>query len=100
VGSETPSTRDALLSPASELIRLGQSHGAAAETEHPALPAAYLLLMKLQVVELNRKDLTDAAALLSTHRLDDDDGESRSSKLRESVGRRKRWYEMPDESIT
>ena len=29
--------------------------------------------MKLQVVELNRKDVTDAAALLSTHRLGDDD---------------------------
>jgi hypothetical protein len=45
------------------------------ETDHPALPSADLLLMKLQVVELNRKDVTDAAALLSTHRLDDDDGE-------------------------
>lgn len=116
--------------------------------------------MKLQVVELNHKDVTDAAALLSTHRLDDHDGEgsinrerivdvlsgdwgfyttatdnlekvpdlvsamdpelgrqvaetagqiradveeapkSRAFKLRARVGRRKRWYEIPDESIT
>jgi hypothetical protein len=129
-------------------------------TDHPALPAADLLLMKLQVVELNRKDVTDAAALLSTHRLDDHEGEgsiswhrivdvlssdwgfyttatdnldkipalvaeidpelgpdvaaaaaeirdeaerapkSRSFKLRARVGRRKRWYDIPDESIT
>ena len=41
--------------------------------DHPALAAADLLLMKLQVVELNHKDVTDAAALLSTHRLGDDD---------------------------
>jgi hypothetical protein len=128
--------------------------------DHPALPAADLLLMKLQVVELNRKDVTDAAALLSTHRLDDDDDagsinrhrlvevlagdwgfcttasdnlekipglvaeldpalggrvagaadrireeveaapKSRAFKLRARVGRRKRWYEVPDESIT
>ncbi len=116
--------------------------------------------MKLQVVELNGKDVTDAAALLSTHRLGDDDdagsinrrrlvevlasdwgfyttandnlekipdlvaaldpdlgrcvaeaaaeirGEvdaapkSRAFKLRARVGRRKRWYDLPDESIT
>lgn len=127
---------------------------------HPALAAADLLLMKLQVVELNRKDVTDAAALLTTHRLDEDDDEgsinrrrlvevlssdwgfyttatdnldklpnlvaamdaglgrqvaeattqireevdaapkSRAFKLRARVGRRKRWYEIPDESIT
>ena len=128
--------------------------------DHPALPAADLLLMKLQVVELNRKDVTDAAALLSTHRLGDDDEpgtinrsrvvevlaadwgfcttagdnlerlpalvaeldpelgrsvgsaaaalreeveaapKTRAFKLRARVGRRKRWYEVPDESIT
>lgn len=128
--------------------------------DHPALTAADLLLMKLQVVELNRKDVTDAAALLSTHRLGDDDNsgsinrnrlvevlsndwgfyttatdnleklpdlvaavdpelarrvteaaiqireevdaapKSRAFKLRGRVGRRKRWYEVPDESIT
>jgi hypothetical protein len=128
--------------------------------DHPALPAADLLLMKLQVVELNHKDVTDVAALLTTHRLDEGDeagtinrrrivellsadwgfyttatdnlerlpalvaeieaglgrrvadaaGElheevvrapkSRGFKLRARVGRRKRWYEVPDESIT
>ena len=125
--------------------------------DHPALPAADLLLMKLQVIELNRKDVTDVAALLSTHRLGDDDEPGRSTasassrcwpptgastrrpattsiasrawsparrglgrrvaaaalreeveaapktrafKLRAQVGRRKRWYEVPDDSIT
>jgi hypothetical protein len=128
--------------------------------DHQALAAADLLLMKLQVVQLNHKDVTDAAALLSTHRLNGHDGEgsinrerlvevlssdwgfyttatdnlgaipdlvaaidpelgrqvgdaaaqiradveeapkSRAFKLRARVGRRKRWYEIPDESIT
>lgn len=128
--------------------------------DHPALPAADLLLMKLQVVELNHKDVTDAAALLSTHRLGEDDEpgsinrerivevlsndwgfyttagdnldripglvseldpglgaqvataaaeirdeveaapKSRAFKMRARVGRRKRWYAVPDESIT
>lgn len=128
--------------------------------DHPALPAADLLLTKLQVVELNRKDVTDVAALLTTHSLDtgDEPGainrervvevlssdwgfyttvtdnleripalvsaiepeiggqvaevaaelheeiarapKSRAFKLRARVGRRKRWYEVPDESIT
>jgi len=128
--------------------------------DHPALAAADLLLMKLQVVELNRKDVTDAASLLTTHRLDEHDDEgsinrnriveilssdwgfyttatdnleklpalvsgmdpelglqvakaaaqireevdaapkSRAFKLRARVGRRKRWYEVPEESIT
>jgi hypothetical protein len=128
--------------------------------EHSALAAADLLLMKLQVVELNHKDVTDAAALLTTHRLGESDAagsinrrrivevlttdwgfyttatdnlerlpelvsaldpelarpvgeaaaeiraevdaapKSRAFKLRARVGRRKRWYEVPDESIT
>jgi hypothetical protein len=130
------------------------------QDDHPALPAADLLLMKLQVVELNRKDVTDAAALLSTHQLGEHDEngsinrrrlvevlstdwgfyttatdnlekipglvgdldpelgrhvadaaarirrevdeapKSRAFKLRSRVGRRVRWYEVPDESIT
>jgi hypothetical protein len=128
--------------------------------EHSALAAADLLLMKLQVVELNHKDVTDTAALLTTHRLGESDAagsinrrrivevlttdwgfyttatdnlerlpelvsaldpelarqvaeaaaeiraevdaapKSRAFKLRARVGRRKRWYEVPDESIT
>ena len=128
--------------------------------DHPALPAADLALMKLQIVELNHKDVTDLAALLTTHTLGDDDGDgsinrhrlvdvlaadwgfytttgdnlervpglvseideelgqhvaatagqireeierapkSRAFKLRARIGRRKRWYEVPDESIT
>lgn len=38
-----------------------------------ALPAADLLLSKLQIVELNEKDVIDVARLLSTHELGDDD---------------------------
>jgi hypothetical protein len=128
--------------------------------DHPALPAADLLLTKLQVLELNRKDVTDMAALLTTHRLDEGDAagtinrqriadvlstdwgfyttatdnleripglvseidtelgrqvaeaagelrdqvarapKSRGFNLRAKVGRRKRWYEVPDESLT
>jgi len=47
------------------------------EVEEPALPAADLLLAKLQVAEVNRKDLTDAAMLLLDHELGDDDGPGR-----------------------
>jgi len=128
--------------------------------DHPALPAADLLLTKLQVVELNRKDVTDVAALLTTHAISEGDEpgvidrgrivdvlsgdwgfyttatdnlerlpglvaeldaelgrqvataaeelgrmvadapKSRGFNLRAKVGRRKRWYELPDESIT
>jgi hypothetical protein len=128
--------------------------------DHPALPAADLLLMKLQIVELNHKDVIDLAALLTTHTLGNDDADgsinrhrivdvlsadwgfytttgdnleripglvseidgelgrrveetttrlqqeideapkSRAFKLRAKVGRRKRWYEVPEDSIT
>ena len=124
------------------------------------LTAADLLLAKLQVAEVNRKDLTDTAMLLLDHELADadatgtrstpptsascaagtggcsrppgttsrrstgcgrscplpmaDDGrlqqrigesqqrleqepKSRAWKMRARIGRRKRWYEMPDE---
>lgn len=128
--------------------------------DHPALPAADLLLTKLQVVQLNRKDVTDIAALLTTHTIGEGDEpgsidlgrivevlsadwgfyttatdnlerlpglvteldtqlgrqvaaaaeklrqaaadapKSRAFNLRAKLGRRKRWYELPDESVT
>lgn len=40
----------------------------------PTLPLAELLLSKLQVVKINRKDVLDALILLSEHPLGDDDG--------------------------
>ncbi len=43
-------------------------------TEETTLPAAELLLTKLQIVELNRKDVGDVAMLLWSHTLDDKDG--------------------------
>jgi hypothetical protein len=44
------------------------------ETEPVVLPAAELLLTKLQIAELNRKDAADAAMLLLGHELTDHDG--------------------------
>jgi hypothetical protein len=129
------------------------------ELEPRTLTAADLLLAKLQVAEVNRKDLTDAAMLLLDHELDGSDGpkrlnaayvselcagdwglfttaadnlealervrpelplsgddsarladrirglhdrlgsapKSRAWKLRARIGRRKRWYETPEE---
>jgi hypothetical protein len=40
----------------------------------PTLPVADLLLTKLQIVKINRKDVLDALALLAEHPLADDDG--------------------------
>ncbi len=45
----------------------------------PTLPLAELLLSKLQVVKINRKDVLDALALLAEHPLRDDDGPEDSS---------------------
>jgi len=129
------------------------------ETDEPALPAADLLLMKLQVVDLNLKDAQDAAALLTTHELAEDDRDgaisltrlrsvlvpdwsfyttasdnleripdalaehapavvplvtdrcgdiretlerapkSAAFRMRARVGRRKRWYDVPEETL-
>ena len=131
------------------------------ELETPTLPAAELLLTKLQVAEVNRKDLSDAAMLLWDHELAEGDGERRLNasylesvcgddwglyttvadnlarlrdllgelvvdaeaaaridaraadlagrlksapksprwRLRAKVGRRKRWYETPEEVV-
>ncbi len=131
------------------------------ELESPTLPAAELLLTKLQVAEVNRKDLSDAALLLWDHELATRDGERRLNatylesvcaddwglyttvadnlarlrelvgelvadaeaaarvdaraadlaerlksapksprwRLRAKVGRRKRWYETPEEVV-
>lgn len=42
--------------------------------DHPTLPLAELLLSKLQIVKINRKDLIDLSVLLLEHELGDDDG--------------------------
>jgi hypothetical protein len=44
------------------------------ERSNPTLPVADLLLSKLQIVKLNKKDLLDALILLAEHPLADDDG--------------------------
>ena len=145
------------------LDELGMSHnldlGGRLDAEELTLPAAELLLTKLQVAELNRKDAADAAMLLLEHELADEDGtgkmnaariaalcaadwglyttatdnlekirgllpelladetareivaarirelerrlgeapKTRAWKLRAKVGRRKRWYHLPEE---
>jgi hypothetical protein len=132
--------------------------GARLEMESPTLPAAELLLTKLQVAEVNVKDLNDATMLLLDHEVAESDGprrlnaayvaaelaadwglyttvldnidklsarvpelldvddaalvlarandvrrrieaapKSRSWKLRAKIGRRVRWYELPEE---
>jgi len=44
------------------------------ERSSPTLPVADLLLSKLQIVKLNKKDLLDALILLAEHPLAEDDG--------------------------
>lgn len=60
------------------LDRFNMSHkldlGKRLETEPVTLPAAELLLTKLQIAEINRKDVGDVLMLLWGHRLGDDDG--------------------------
>jgi hypothetical protein len=46
------------------------------DVDQQTIPLAELLLTKLQVVELNEKDVTDALALLATHELGDTDGDA------------------------
>jgi hypothetical protein len=45
----------------------------------PALPPSDLLLLKLQIIKLNRKDVTDALALLLAHEPEEADGSERLS---------------------
>ncbi|HEX3225791.1 MAG TPA: hypothetical protein VHQ89_06815 [Gaiellaceae bacterium] len=124
------------------------------DLEPHTVPLAELLLTKLQIIELNEKDVRDAVALLSAKGVSDDDSEvngarvaeltandwglwrtitrnlasvaqhlgnydvdgalvqtrldelqkriedapkSRAWKLRDKIGERKRWYELPEE---
>ena len=46
----------------------------------PTLPVADLLLSKLQIVKINKKDVLDALILLAEHPLGQDDGEVDSTK--------------------
>jgi hypothetical protein len=43
--------------------------------DHPTLPLADLLLSKLQIIRINRKDVLDVLAVLRHHALGDRDGE-------------------------
>jgi hypothetical protein len=56
--------------------------GSRLEVEELTVPAAELLLTKLQVAELNRKDATDAVMLLYDHQLADTDGAGKLNAVR------------------
>lgn len=47
--------------------------GSRLPVDHPTLPLAELLLTKLQIVKINRKDILDALVLLAAYPLADDD---------------------------
>jgi len=49
------------------------------DSEPLTIPLAELLLTKLQIVELNEKDVKDALAILHDHPVDDEDGDSVNS---------------------
>ena len=56
---------------------------------HPTLPLAELLLSKLQVVKLNRKDVLDALILLAEHPLGDADGTGEADDARSMINVRR-----------
>ena len=55
----------------------------------PTLPLAELLLSKLQIVKINRKDVLDALVLLAEHPLAEDDGTGASSDARAAINVRR-----------
>lgn len=90
--------------------------GARLTTEPLTIPLAELLLTKLQIIELNEKDVRDALAVLHDHPVDERDGDAinaaHSAKLcasdwglwrtftanLEALGGRLDRYDLPDES--
>ena len=56
---------------------------------HPTLPLAELLLSKLQVVKINRKDVLDALILLAEHPLGDADGTGEADNARAMINVRR-----------
>lgn len=46
------------------------------EVDHPTIPLAEMLLEKMQIVQINEKDIIDTIMLLLEHPLGDDDNES------------------------
>ncbi len=55
----------------------------------PTLPLAELLLTKLQIVKVNRKDVLDALVLLATHPLADGDGSAATDSAGSSIDQRR-----------
>jgi hypothetical protein len=55
--------------------------GGRLDVDNPTVPLAELLLTKLQIVQLNRKDLIDIAALLDGHEIADHDRDAVNGKF-------------------
>jgi len=60
---------------------------------------ADLLLTKLQIAELNAKDLTDAAALLVDHELTDDESGINVQYVNQLLGQDWGWWRTVDENV-
>jgi hypothetical protein len=65
--------------------------GARLEAEAETLPAAELMLTKLQIAEVNRKDLSDVAMMLWDHEPGGDDGQGRLNLARMAEVCGARW---------
>jgi hypothetical protein len=63
------------------------------------IPLADLLLTKLQVAELNDKDVTDAAALLLDHKLTDDEAGINVGHVTRVLGRDWGWWRTVSENL-
>jgi len=59
--------------------------------DSPTVPLAELLLVKLQIVKINDKDLKDAALLLSSHDIGDSDNETVSLPALTEIGLLSDW---------
>jgi hypothetical protein len=67
---------------------------------HPfTVSLADLLLMKLQVAEINRKDVTDIGALLLDHALTDDESGINATYVCELLGRDWGWWRTATENL-
>lgn len=62
------------------------------ERDHPTLPVTDLLLSKLQVVRINRKDVLDALVLFLEYPVGDDDGGIHAGRIASLAGADWGWW--------
>lgn len=70
------------------------------ELHETTLPLADLLLTKLQVAELNAKDVTDTAALLLDHELTDDEAGINLQRITGLLSRDWGWWRTVSQNLT